>query len=134
MTHASVDTFDIATQFPARVGVQRRGVSSDPTHGMLQTRQVMVSVSKAGAEASRRVWTLNVQDGKTSDWNRMVELWDSTGGGCEVLTFTFRGTDANGETSETVQGRFMEAPLALTSTGITTHSWSARVEEFSHAP
>ena len=134
MAHASVDTWDIQTQFPARVEVMRRGVGSDPTQGMLQQRQVMLSVSKAGAESNRRVWTLAVVDGKVSDWVRMVALWEATAGGCEVVTFTFRGTDANGDTTETVQGRFMEAPMRLTSTGITTHAFQIRVEEFSYAP
>ena len=133
MAHPSIETFDIALQFPHGCQLYRGGVVSGIDAGMLQRRQTVSSVFPNGQAAVRR-WTVNVQNANANDYNRAAELYEETAGGCEPLDMTVRGMTLDGSTSETVQVRMMDMPLMLNSVGPRNYSFRLELEEFGHAP
>lgn len=132
MAHATVGTFSLNPEFPTTVEVLRRGARTPIDSGMLQRRQTLSSKFRTG-QAARRTFTLVYRNATLENYHSLVDLWDTTAGGCEVLAYTARGTGYSG-TSETIGVRMIDAPLALKSTGPETYSFEVALEEVSHLP
>lgn len=133
MAHASVETFDIVLQFPHRCELFRGGIVSGIDSGMYQHRQGLSSTFPNGQAAVRR-WTVVVEDANIDEYNRAVQLYDESAGGCEPLTITFRGMTLDGSADETVQVRMTDDPMLLNSSGPRNYGFRLELEEFGHAP
>lgn len=131
MAYSAVATWDITKHASAEVTVLRRGISTPAGGGMIQRRQTFSSESAQG-QAAIRTFRLSFPLASKSDYNRVVELWKSTTGGTQGISFTHTNTAYSG--IETIIVRMLAAPLVLKKISHLQFAFEVTLEEMLHSP
>lgn len=131
MAYSAVDTWDIGSEFPFEVSVNRHGVRTPIDGGMVQRRQTFSSEG-AGGQAAIRTFTLTYNLATKANYNRAVELWKKSNGGADGLNLTVY--TAYTGASESVIVRMVAAPFGLQKVSHAQYQFSVQMEEMLHAP
>lgn len=119
-----VDTWNIRMEWANGYGNIRRGVSTRRRKGVMLRRQTQTAVSPFSATAGTRVWDLRWRDARSSQANRLTEIWRKAKGGALPIDF-FPPDDSSG----CVLARFLGPSLDIRQKGPERFEMSCRLEE-----
>ena len=131
MGYTAAHTWNITSEFPFEVSVNRAGVRSPVDGGMVQRRQTFSS-ENSGGQAGIRTFTLTYNLATKANYNAAVEFWKKTNGGAEGINLTVY--TAYTGASESVIVRMVGAPFGLRKVSHAQYQFSVQMEEMLHAP
>lgn len=90
----TVDTWDLAPEFPVEQMPAALDAVTSPAQGTLQHQDFQTSASVNTGEAETLAWVLRWKYANLTDWDRLVSMWETSARGALAISYTPPGGSA----------------------------------------